>query len=189
VLNHLSWHELQAARVIRRGGIIAYPTEGVYGLGCDPTNPVAIARILELKHRGWSKGLIVIAAYLDQLRKFADLSDRDIEQRLAEPTLEPITWIVPALAGLPRSLTGGRTTVAVRLIAHELTRALCERVGPLVSTSANPSGVRPARDAFTVRRYFGAEVELIVPGYTGGGAGPSEIRDARTDAVLRPAAR
>ena len=177
----------KAAGVVRAGGIIAYPTEGVFGFGCDPSDPAAVARICRLKQRPLSAGLILIAAHPAQLAGFTAPNDDELACLLAEHAA-PITWIVSAGPLCPGWITGGRDTVAVRLTRHPLAAALCEAADlPLVSTSANRRGRPPARSALQVRRWFGARVDLVVPGSTGGLAGPTEIRDARSGRALRPA--
>jgi len=175
----------QAADLIRAGGLIAYPTEAVYGLGCDPLDRLAVERLCLLKQRPLAAGLILIAADLAQLPGWIDPSDSEW-QRLSEPTTVPTTWVVSAgpLAG--QWITGGRKTVAVRISQHALASQLCEAVGgPLVSTSANRRGRRPARNSRSVRQWFGADIDLILPGPTGGGSRPSAIRVAASGAQLR----
>jgi len=175
----------QAADLVRAGGLIAYPTEAVYGLGCDPFDRLAVERLCRLKQRPLKAGLILLAADLAQLPGWIDPGDTEW-QRLAEVTAVPTTWVVKAgpLAG--DWITGGRPTVAVRISQHALASELCEAVGgPLVSTSANRRGHRPARDCRSVRQWFGADIDLILPGPTGGGSRPSAIRVAATGEQLR----
>ncbi len=173
-------------RALRSGGVIAYPTEAVWGLGCDPLNGAAVARLLQLKRRAPGKGLILIAHDYNALRPFLAPLDKALEQRVDASWPGPVTWLLPAARDLPAWLTGGRKNVAVRVTAHPLARALCEHFGgAIVSTSANPSHRKPARSALRVRRYFGKRVEALLPGATGGLARPTEIRDASTGRVLR----
>ncbi len=183
-------HQLRViCRVLRAGGLIAYPTEGVYGLGCDPANPVALARLLALKHRSAGMGLILIAADMVQLRPWLAPLDAEVEQRLARGWPGPLTWVVPVAEGAPRLLTGGRHSLAVRVSAHPLCRQLCRAWGgPLVSTSANRHGRPPARSALQVRRWLGSGVDFVVSGPLGGLKGPTPIRDALDNRVLRAGA-
>lgn len=176
----------RAVRVLRAGGAIAYPTEAVWGLGCDPENAHVVERILQLKQRDWRKGLILIASDFEQLRRYvAPLSDAQLAPALASWP-GPHTWLVPANAEAPRLLTGGRPRIAVRVTAHPLAAALCRAFGgAIVSTSANVSGHPPARDAAQLRRQFGASVDLILRGELGGLEGPTPIRDLATGAVVR----
>lgn len=176
----------KAARIVRDGGVVAYPTEGVFGLGCRPDDDEAVARILRIKGRDPAMGLILIAADHDQLQRWVDLPGG--RQVPASSLRRPVTWIVPARSAVPASIRGRHTTVAVRITAHPVAAALCRAAKlALVSTSANFSGQRPARNIHVLRRSFGALVDCIVPGACGPAAGPSEIRDLLSGAVLRPA--
>ncbi|UZK02408.1 L-threonylcarbamoyladenylate synthase [Venatoribacter cucullus] len=167
---------LQAAACIRAGGVLAYPTEAVWGLGCDPANEQAIARILELKDRPWHKGLVVVAESLEQLQPWLlPLADDDLAQVMATWP-GPVSWVLPCRPDVPRLLRGEHESLAVRVTAHPLVRALCEQVGPLVSTSANPAGQEPARSLQDVQHYFKDSLDYILPGELGGRAQPSEIR-------------
>jgi L-threonylcarbamoyladenylate synthase len=181
-------HLSRAAQALAAGGVVAYPTEAVYGIGCDPWSDRGLRRIMRLKRRASSKGLIVIAAAPRDLEGLVIFPDPEVEGRVLATWPGPVTWVLPACPGLPYRLTGGRRSLAVRVTADPVAAALCRRAGPLVSTSANPSGCIPARSAAEVRRYFRAGLDFIVPGVLGGGGSVSEIRDALTGAVLRPAA-
>ena len=173
-----------AGRVIQSGGVIAYPTEGVYGLGCLPDDFDAVARILTMKERDPDMGLVLIVSDVDQL---AGWIDAPLDQLELESTLEkPVTWILPATDEVPWWIRGKHSGVAVRKTAHPVARALCEEVdSALVSTSANVSGRPPARTVFVLRRIFGALVDYVVPGACGPASGPSEIRVLETGKVLR----
>jgi L-threonylcarbamoyladenylate synthase len=181
-----SWHLSRAAAVVRASGIIAYPTEAVYGLGCLPMDRAAVLRILALKHRPAAKGLIVVAAEASQLRGYVHFPSAAIEKQVMASWPGPVTWLLPADPEVPQWLRGAHRTLAVRVSAHPVVHALCRKLGPLVSTSANPAGMEPARSAAEVRAYFGREVDYIVPGRVGPKTLPTEIRDARTGAVIRP---
>lgn len=175
----------RAARTIRRGGVIAYPTEAVYGLGCDPVRRDAVGRILAIKARPAGAGFILIAASPGQLDGWI-APKADERGRLASRTTAPVTWIVTAGPKAKRWLTGGRKTVAVRVTAHPVAAALCQAAGmPLVSTSANRHGRPPARTALAARRRLGRTLDMVVPGAVGHLRNPTEIRDARTGAVIR----
>ena len=178
-------HLRQAAQIIHDDGVIAYPTESVFGFGCDPDSYAAVLRILTLKERSIADGLILIAADRNQLDGWIDPS-ADEESALTG-TDSFVTWVVTAAARCPDWITGGRPTCAVRLTRHPVAAALCRETGlPLVSTSANRHGQKAATSAMAVRRQFGQRVDFIMPGTTGGTALPSEIRVARTGAILRP---
>ena len=180
-----SWHIHNALITLQNGGIIAYPTEAVMGLGCDPWDEDAAAALLRLKRRPAGKGLIVVASDVGQLSELVDFSRVPAPGEITASWPGPVTWLVPAHPFTPRWLTGRHDTLAVRVPAHPVVQQLCDRVGPLVSTSANPSGCRPARNGRRARAYFGRDVDCYIPGNVGGDPRPSAIRDAVTGHVLR----
>jgi L-threonylcarbamoyladenylate synthase len=173
-----SFHLQMAAWALRSGGVVAHATEGVWGLACDPFDLEAVAKVLALKGRAVSKGLIVIGADADDFAdELAELNEVD-EARVRRSWPGAHTWLVPN-ARFPYWISGGRETVAVRVPAHRQARRLCATFGgPLVSTSANPSRRPAARSELQVRRYFSGNVDRVLHGSTGGNAAPSEIRDA-----------
>ncbi len=172
---------------LNHGGVIAYPTEGVWGLGCLPEDEQAVNRILALKKRHWSKGLILIAAGIDQVSPYLEgLTVEEIEQ-LRDIWPAPITYLVPDNGTCPRWIKGEFKTVAIRVSDHPVVQALCNAAGSaLVSTSANPAEVEPARSEQEARVMFGDGVDHYVPGALGGQSGPSEIRWLRGGEVIRP---
>lgn len=176
--------------LILTGGIGAYPTEGVHGLGCDPLNEGALRRLIALKGRGTEKGLIVIAADPAQLDGLVEWpADPRARAEILGSWPGPVTWVMPAAPTLPALLTGGRNTIAVRVTAHRPVIRLCEAAGmALVSTSANYSGRPACRRAWQVSRLFGQRLDWQLPGPLGGQRGPSEIREAGTGRILRPGA-
>lgn len=181
-----AWHLRQAARRVRAGGIIAYPTEAVFGLGCDPLNAAAVQRLLDIKGRAAAKGLILIAADLQQLEPFIGELPGPRKHEILQSWPGPVTWVVPAVAGTPNWLSGGRPTLAVRVTDHPVAVALCRTCGSaLVSTSANRSGRPPALTALRVRQGLGGLIDYLVPGQTGAQRKPTTIRDALSGAVLR----
>jgi L-threonylcarbamoyladenylate synthase len=180
-------HLRRAARAVAAGGIIAYPTEGVYGLGCDPSNHQALQRLVALKGRDARKGFILIAAAEAQLRGLVIFPDEAVRKRVFATWPGPCTWILPRQINLDPLLSGGRSGLAVRVTAHPLAAALCRLTGPLVSTSANRSGRPPARDSLEVRAHLGRAVDVIVPGKVGSLTGPTEVRNALTGEVVRAA--
>jgi L-threonylcarbamoyladenylate synthase len=185
-MSALNWSLRHGRDTVWAGGVIAYPTEAVYGLGCDPLAGAAIERILAMKSRDAGKGFILIASQLEQLLPFLAPMDKSLRGKLEASWPGPVTWIVPAAETVPDWITGGRDTLAVRVTAHPVARALCELTGmALISTSANLSGHPAARSALQVRARLGAEVDYIVPGRTGPRRNPTEIRDARSGKILR----
>ncbi|HOP17149.1 MAG: threonylcarbamoyl-AMP synthase [Chromatiaceae bacterium] len=181
--NRFSLH--RAARILRDGGIVAYPTEAVYGLGCDPLNGDAVHRLLALKQRPVEKGLILIASHVDQLTPFILPVTDTVRARLDQTWPGPATWLLPANPATPTWLRGRHTSIAVRVTAHPLAAALCEAFGaPIVSTSANASGRPPARSALQARLRCPG-IDLVLSGTTGGLRRPTPIRDALSGEVLR----
>ncbi|HFB97672.1 MAG TPA: threonylcarbamoyl-AMP synthase [Bryobacterales bacterium] len=177
----------QAVAALRAGGVIAYPTEAVWGLGCDPHNERALARLLELKGRPAGKGLILVAASFDPLRPFLQSLDAEREAAVLATWPGPVTWLWPANTSVSPLLRGEHDTLAVRISDHPLVVALCAAFGgPVVSTSANRSGEPPARTREEVLARFGDALDFVLDGETGGRERPSEIRDARTGKVIRP---
>jgi L-threonylcarbamoyladenylate synthase len=175
-----------AALALRQGGIVAYPTEAVWGLGCDPLNEGAVDALLTLKGRPASKGFILIAADFSQIEPFLDIPTPDMRERLLASWPGPVTWIVPAARTVPRWLRGTRGTLAVRVTAHPAASALCRAFGgAIVSTSANVSGQRPARTLAETRRHFTGAALSFLPGPTGGLARATAIYDARSGARMR----
>lgn len=175
-----------AARCLAAGGVIAYPTEAVYGLGCDPRNPDAVRRVLAIKRRPEHKGLILIAATWSQLAPYVESLGSARMAEILATWPGPVTWLLPAREDTPRWLTGRHETLAVRVTGHPLAAALCHAWGgALVSTSANLSRRPPARTALQVRLRLGPAVDLVVTGPCGGRERPSAIRDGGTGAVVR----
>jgi L-threonylcarbamoyladenylate synthase len=176
----------QAAALLRAGGVIAYPTEAVYGLGCDPTNEAAVLRILALKQRPVDKGLILIAADTRQLEPYIEPISLHQNPEVASTWPGPHTWLFLCRTGTPAWLTGTHDTLAVRVTAHPVAAGLCRAFGgAIVSTSANPAGADPARDAATVADYFDDEIDMVVDGTVDIKAQVSSIRDARTGQQFR----
>ena len=176
-----------AANRIQQGGVVAYPTEAVWGLGCDPFNEDAVTRLLELKNRPVHKGLILVAADIAMLEPFLFHLNDIQRQRMKNTWPGPVTWLVPNNGLAPAWITGDFSGVALRVTAHPVAAGLSRAVrGPIVSTSCNPQGLAPASSAFEVNRYFGGELDAITNGAVGARAKPSEIRDLLTGEIVRP---
>lgn len=176
----------EAVRALAAGGVVACPTEAVWGLSCDPDNLAAVERLLALKQRPVSKGVILVASSTDQVAALLEGLSEAQQSKLALSWPGPTTWLIPHRGLVPPWIHGGRESVAVRVTAHPAMAALCTAWnGPLVSTSANRSGCQAPRSAFQVQRYFGAELDALVPGAVGGAARPSVIRDLVTDQIIR----
>jgi L-threonylcarbamoyladenylate synthase len=175
----------QAALIVASGGVLAYPTEAVWGLGCDPFNQDAVERLLSLKNRSPSKGLILLAGTVQQLEFL--IKDLTVSQRetLLNSWPGPNTWLIPHCNRVPDFIHGDFATVAVRVSPHPVVQALCLAVGgPIVSTSANPQGLAPALTQLRARCYFGNGVHYC-PGVVGKSAKPSKIQDLLTGQIIR----
>lgn len=180
------WQLRQAARALHTGGVVAYPTETVFGLGCDPLDAEAVETILQLKRRPIEKGLILIGANLQQLLPYINVEDQTLLEKLEQTTDRPTTWICPARENTPRWLSGQHNSIAVRITSSSIAKALCRQFGgAIVSTSANPSGLKPARNRFTVQRYFGEQLDYILGSSCNQGAQPSQIIDLISGQVIR----
>jgi L-threonylcarbamoyladenylate synthase len=179
----VDFHSLR--KYLRQGGLIAYPTEYCFGLGCDPMNARAVRHLLHLKQRHKSKGLILIAAEFAQLRPYlAPLSEAD-HTRLSRYWPGPITLLMPAAKGIPKWLSGGHPTLAVRVTAHPEAVELCKGLDmALVSTSANLGGKLPLRSARACSRVFGRHVKVL-SGRVGKRRRPSTIVDFASGSRLR----
>jgi len=173
---------------LKTGGVFAYPTEAVFGLGCDPLNRKAVQKILRLKGRPQHKGLILVTDCFHRLQHFiAPLSPSQIQgmHQSWGNAKKPHTWIVPAAKKCPKWLTGGHASIAIRVSSHPLTAKLCKDTGmALVSTSANHSGHQAAKTAKQCRQIFGYQIQIL-SGKTSGAKKPSTIQDLLTGKILR----
>ncbi|MEM1403920.1 MAG: Sua5/YciO/YrdC/YwlC family protein [Pseudomonadota bacterium] len=177
----------RAVHVLASGGVVACPTEAVWGLSCDPFDDEAVMEILALKVRPADKGLILAAGNEKQLAFLLDGLPGDIRKKLSLSWPGPNTWLVPHHNRVPALVHGRFDSVAVRVSGHPLMRKLCEEFGgPLVSTSANLAGKTAPRTRLAVQLAFGDALDDILPGRVGDSTQPSTIRDAFTDTVIRP---
>jgi L-threonylcarbamoyladenylate synthase len=180
------WHLRKAVDALRSGGLIAYPTEAVWGLGCDPQNERASLRLIGIKRRDWRKGLILIAADFKQVEPYLHDPSRSALKRAQATWPGPTTWVFAASDYCPVWISGDQDSVAVRVTAHPIARALCQAFGgAIVSTSANRAGRDPALSATAARLAFGDELAALVPGPTGGRDRPSTIRHSASGLLLR----
>lgn len=175
----------RAARSILSGGLVAYPTESVFGLGCDPDNEQTVNALLALKQRSVHQGLIVIAADEHQLAGWIDDDAQWLER--ARPTWPgPTTWIFPKGPKAPAWICGAHDGIAVRVTSHPVAHALAAIVGyPIVSTSANVHGEPALTTPEAVQQRLGHALELVIHAPVGGRDRPSEIRDVKTNKVMR----
>jgi len=181
-----SWHIRYAAHMLRQGGLIAYPTEAVFGLGCLPDQLETIKRLLEIKQRPVEKGLILIAADFSQLATYISPLDNDIVQKIQASWPGPNTWIVPTPAKTSPLIRGDFHSIAVRVSAHPVVRELCHQCqSPIISTSANITGQQMSYSALQVRLHFKNQLDYILNAPLGDSSKPSVIRDALTDQIIR----
>ena len=177
-----------AAALLRGGGVLAYPTEAVFGLGCDPHDRAAFERIFELKQRPPTQGVLLIAADFAQVERYIERSavPAEVLAQVQASWPGPNTWIFPRSAAVPDWVAGAHAGIALRVTAHEPAAALCRAWGgALVSTSANPHGQPPARTAVAVEAYFGERLDGLLDAPLGGQERPTVIRDALTGAIIR----
>ncbi len=172
----------QATAILRSGGIIAYSTETVLGLGCDPNNENAVNRILWLKNRAVEKGLILIVADIQAMQQHTQaLSEAQIK-RIA--STENTTWLVPARTDTPKWIVGKFENLAIRITTHPTALKLCASNQSITSTSANISGYKTLNSRQEIRDWFGPHVDYVIIGKPGTGI-PSEIQDLLSGEKLR----
>jgi L-threonylcarbamoyladenylate synthase len=174
----------EAWDMLRDGKILAYPTEAVYGLGCDPFNTRAVEKLLNIKQRKADKGLIVLIANWEQLASLTLPIAENFMQPVRESWPGPITWIFPKSKKVLSSISGDSNTIALRMSAHPVARSLCAHQ-PVVSTSANLSGQAPARSRDEIEAQFHDVIDGLLEGELGGAINPSQIFDVCTGKRLR----
>ncbi len=173
---------------LKHGKVIVYPTEAVWGIGCDPDDQVAVETLLKLKNRPVEKGLILVAETVSQAAHFFDFDAVPIEKRadIFSSWPGPVTWLLPAKKTCPTWVTGGSDLVAIRVSAHPTVRRLCKEFGKaIVSTSANVTGTDPCMTIDACREVFGENVAFYVDEPLGGNTRPSEIKHSLTGETLR----
>lgn len=173
---------------LKNEGVIVYPTEAVYGLGCDPDSEAAVMKLLDIKQRPVEKGLILIADNYGQLLDYVDDAKIPMDKRADIFSSWPaaVTWVMPAKSSTPKWLTGQFDTIAVRVTSHPVVKQLCQDFGkPLVSTSANLTGQDPVLTLEEAKQAFGDKVSEYVEGALGGNTNPSQIKDAFTGKLFR----
>lgn len=189
MLRHFTLAEVAAAAVLLHdGGVLAYPTEAVFGLGCDPHDHAAFDRLFALKQRPATQGVLLIAASFAQVERYIELTavPAAVMEQVQASWPGPHTWIFPRAPDVPAWIAGGHAGIALRVTAHEPAAALCRAFGgALVSTSANPHGQPPARSASTVAMYFGDALDGLLDAPLGSQASPTVIRDALSGAIIR----
>ena len=176
----------KAVTLLRANGVIAYPTESCFGLGCNPKSASAVQRILKMKRRQQSMGVILVGGNLDHILPYLDNSAIPLLDKAMLTWPGPVTWILPAAKCVPHWITGQHQGLAVRISNHPGVKKLCHRFnGAIVSTSANPHGMPSARNSQQTAYYFGKKVDYILSGITSGNSRPSKIMNGETGLVLR----
>ena len=182
----ISDDQQQICQIIQSGGVVAYPTEAVFGLGCDPQNPQAIQKILDLKSRFADKGLILLGSSYEQFTAYIEPLTPQQQDLISTHQVHPTTWVVPSKLGTDTLIRGQFNTLAIRISQHLDSRKLCETVGfPLISTSANPQGEEPAISVEQVVNYFSDQVDAVFDGELGGYSKPSRLVDISSKTLLR----
>ena len=186
---------------LQAGNLLAYPTEAVWGIGCDPFNEIAVKQILAIKQRPIEKGMIVITGDIAHIQPFLQPLPQEVVNTIAtswqSSDAQATTWLLPIPASLQRKIpewvTGGRDSLAIRVISHPMIAKLCNTIaqadnnnpfGFLVSTSCNLSGLTPANDFAAAYHYFGDAIGYLL-GDTLGFVRPSQIFDALTQQQVR----
>ena len=179
-------HVLKCKKIIQAGGLIIYPTEGLFGIGCDPDSHDALAKLISLKKRSTSKGIILIASRYDMLNNYIEALPSDASRRVLQTWPGPVSWVLPAKKDCSRLLTGGHNTIVARVSSHPFVQALCGQLGhAITSTSANISGQAPICNFETLEKVFAYEVDFIVPLMPGNLERPTSIFDALSGRQLR----
>ena len=177
---------IEAVKVLKMGGVIAYPTEGVFGLGCDPFNEAAVNKVLNLKHRSIEKGLILITSKWEQVENLIAPLDSELLAKILTKQASPTSWALPATSAVPFWIIGNHHSVLIRITEHLIAQALCDSYDrAIVSTSANVEGMMPAHTISEVKNYFPQGIDFIVDGSVGNLKRPTIIKDALTGKVLR----
>lgn len=175
----------QATEIVINGGVIAYPTEGVYGLGCSPFNEIAVQKILQLKQRSISKGLIIVSDSFSAVKDLTLPLAKESYEKIMATWPGPITWVFPASEHAPAWITGSHKGIALRISQYPLIKQLCEKTGPLVSTSANIATQPAAMSAQEVNDIFADAIDYIIDAPIGNLTKPTPIFDAMSGKQLR----
>jgi len=181
-----AWKKKQFVDALQQGRVVSYPTESVFGLGCDPLNSSAVFRLLALKGRSWTKGLILIASDFSQIEPYIKELPSSILAKVSNLNHDQTTWVLPATEFVPKWLTGQHQTIAVRLVQHPLARELCALAETaIVSTSANLSGQPALKTAHHVRLKFNQYDVYSITGRVSGAEQPSKLIDPFSNKRLR----
>ena len=181
-----AWRISHAAHILKQGGLIAYPTEAVFGLGCLPDKTETIKKLLQLKLRPTEKGLILLAADLSQLEPYINPLENDVLEKIQSSWPGPTTWIVPTSSRTSSLIRGKFQSIAIRISAHPIVRELCQQChSPIISTSANITGKNMSYSALDVRLTFNDQLDYILNAPLGDSDKPTVIKDALSDQIIR----
>ncbi|MEC7885498.1 MAG: L-threonylcarbamoyladenylate synthase [Pseudomonadota bacterium] len=174
------------SNAIVKGKIVAYPTESVFGIGCDPENEKSINKIIAIKNRSKQKGLIIIADEVKKLSKFIHKDYLDLFIKKSDIESKPTTWIVPSSKHVLNLVKGEDSSVALRITQHPIASRICKYSNKaIISTSANISSKTPAKNSNEILMQFGEEIDIIVDGRVGDSIKPTQIVDLITNKVIR----
>lgn len=175
-----------AAAIIQSGGILVYPTEGVYGIGCDYRNQTAVLKLLHLKQRSVKQGLVLIASHIEHILPLIQPTEREHLARALKTWPGHATWVFPKSELAPQWITGDHESIAVRVSDHPTVKRLCDTLGQaLVSTSANLSGQNTPTSCQALQKLWEQEVNYYLDLPLGGAKQPSTISMAADGQQLR----
>lgn len=178
----------EMADILTNGGIVAYPTEGVWGLGCDPFNEEAVRRLLNIKHRDESEGFIILATNWGQIYDLIDLEALPKNDQIFLTAAWPshITFLLPKSKSAPNFISGASEQIALRITDFKPNKELIEAFGtPIISTSANLHGMTAARSLEEVKIYFDKRIDAVFDKKSGNQPNPSKIYDLKNKVYIR----
>lgn len=179
----------EASTILQNDGVIAYPTETVWGFGCLANKPSALRKLLAIKNRSADKGLILLGNSLDMFNDFVDFSKLSASQieTLLKPPLTPTSWLVPAKENVSLLVRGRHSSIAIRFATNPSCKELIAELNtPIVSTSANQDGLPICKIKEEIRFLFDKQLDGILEGDVGCRNTPSQIIDLLTKKVIRP---
>jgi L-threonylcarbamoyladenylate synthase len=184
------WAIHRLSKAVENGAVIAYPTDTIWGFGCHPRLASSVIKILDIKQRPVTKGLILLSSQLEYCAPYIDPNLLSEQTDLIKPgDKKPTTWLVPAAESCPIWLRGRFPTIALRITSHPFIDAICDQMkSPLVSTSANRHRRSTVRSALQARRQFGEELDFVVTGFNTGTNRASEIKLLVSGEVVRSSA-
>jgi L-threonylcarbamoyladenylate synthase len=171
-----------ASEIIKNGGNAIYPTEGIYGIGCDPFNKSSVENIFDIKGRDLTKNFIILASNIKYLKR---IIDNNLFKNKALIDGSFTTWVVPTNKDCPLWLSANKS-IAIRITNHPVVDELCENIGgPVISTSANCSNQKYTDNITAIENIFDGKIDCIVKGQLGNEKKSSMIKDILTNKILR----